>query len=191
MVASARDGSEITESKTETATDSGVVSYSTAGAVFFAIFGLAMFGVFAVILAAGGSAGRFAFAVIPLAFGAFCLLVVWRMSQGGQRAIVIDKDALDVRFLNRNRVRIPWSEVSGIREKTDLNDQTYVVLDLRAPRSHFLVEEGKPSFKRSRKDRPTLAFPSSRLMLDTKRERLLEMIQAHLPDADDRVGPHE
>jgi len=28
-------------------------------------------------------------------------------------------------------------------------------------------------------------------MLDTKRERLLEMIQAHLPDADDRVGPHE
>jgi len=92
-------------------------------------------------------------------------------------------DTLDIRFLNGTRVRLPWSEVGGVRA-TKVNDEPYVTLDLHAPRAHFYVKKGKGFLWKIGADRPTLALHASRLVLDTQREGLLEVIRAHLPDAE-------
>ncbi|HKD93371.1 MAG TPA: hypothetical protein VKB43_01515 [Gaiellaceae bacterium] len=169
--------------------DTVVVRYSKAGAVVVAILGVGMLAVLALIVTSGGSASRFVFALIPLAFAALFLLPSLRMWRNDRRALVIDDDAIDVSFLNGSRVHVPWTEVSGLRETKGLNDEPYVVLELRTARSNFRVDGGRVWWKMAGGSKPTLGFPTSRLMLDTKREKLLDAIRAHLPDGD--RGGHE
>lgn len=183
-MASLRAGPEITESKSETDGDTVVVRYSSGGAVCLAIFGVGMLAITLLIGTSGGSASRFVFALIPLAFGLGLTLLASRMWRDDRHAIVINDDTLDIRFLNGTRVRVPWSEVRGVRA-TKVNDEPYVSLDLHAPRAHFYVKKGKGFLWKIGADRPTLLVHASRLVLDTKRERLLEVIRAHLPNADD------
>jgi hypothetical protein len=136
----------------------------------------------AVLILVYGEAGAtgIVLALLVFAVGAFLLMAVLRKVRSDDgRAIVIDNDGLDYRRMNRReRFYVPWSEVSGVRYERLQHGGAWFVLDLRAPRSRFLVEG------RSRSDRTYLELPSME-ELKIRHQDLGRLIRAHLPDAGD------
>jgi hypothetical protein len=186
MMKPAAFGSKITDSENATDSDTVTVRYSTA--IFGSVFGVffALLTLIAVEIVVNGNAGvtGVVIALVVFAVGAFLLVyVLWKVRSDGGRAMVIGNDGVEYLPLDRkSRFYVPWSEVTGVRYKSDNDGIRWFVLDLRAPRSKFRVEGQKQWHDRYQTTSLTLA---SAMELKISHGELARLIHAHVPDADD------
>jgi putative oligomerization/nucleic acid binding protein/PH (Pleckstrin Homology) domain-containing protein len=112
-----------------------------------------------------------------LAWGAALLVGAIRIWRSDRRALVINDEGIDVRLLLRNRFRVPWSEVAGVREREHHGenvDYKTVEIELRQPLRRFRVPPGKPRpWSRTRGRLGLGGF-------DISNERLIELIESRL-----------
>jgi hypothetical protein len=166
----------------------GLIIYYKAGRFLLAaIFFLGMGGFFAWMIrdplnADNGVRAILAFfAVLAFAYGSVLLIGFIRIRRRGGRAVVINSDGIDFTSVWGDQFRVPWSEVTGMRER-DINSEyssaKYVDVELRNPRSRFRLPPREPRRKR---DRGPLRLPAS--VLDIETESLVAQIRSHLPDA--------
>jgi hypothetical protein len=108
-----------------------------------------------------------------VALGAVVLIPLRRARRIGEQALVIDEEGLShTTFVFGARYRIPWSEIVSAGSMGSQN----VALALRAPRGRFRVPPRDPG---RRLDPATLVLSD---WLDISGNKLVELIQAHLPD---------
>jgi hypothetical protein len=124
-------------------------------------------------------------AALSLTFGLLSLWAFIRIKSEG-RALVLDNRGVEFRPIRGRPAQIPWDQVIRVREKvehTGEEGERYVVLDLRAPLSTFLVpakEKDRRGRLRAREGKLSL---QTRL-LDIPKDDLIRLIQAHLSEAD-------
>jgi hypothetical protein len=133
-----------------------VVDYRTGRIVFGSVLFFGMGAFFAWIIGDplnDGNGVRVIEAVFACFFfvvGGLVLLGLIRTRRGRKPAIAIDNECIECGFLNGRRFRIPWSEVSGVRERVrsgQYADTKWVALDLRQPLAQFTVQ--RPSCRGS------------------------------------------
>jgi hypothetical protein len=181
MMKPAAFGSKITEPEVPTDSDTVTIRYSTAKAAF-AIGGIfAMLTLIAVLILVNGDAGGtgVVLALLVFAVGAFLLVyVIRKVRRDGGRAIAMGTDGFEYRLLSgKSRFYVPWSEVNGVRYKTDSDGAGWFVLDLRVPLSKFRVE-GKGRWHENK--RTSLLLPGTALLKGG--QELGRLLHAHLPD---------
>jgi hypothetical protein len=118
-------------------------------------------------------------AAFLFAGGALILVAYVRAARSKGPALVIDRDGISIRYPLRRSLRVPWSEVAGVRERTfelEYASARYVEIDLRAPIRRLRVPPRDPRPWSRARGRLVL----SERFLDISDERLVELIQRHL-----------
>jgi hypothetical protein len=155
-------------------------------AVFFLVAaGLLVWGI-----AASGTSAQVVLSLVAAIFlygGVTFLRCFIRIKRVDARALVLDDEGIEFRRPTGGRsARVPWDQVSGVRETRTENDR-FVGLDLRAPLSTFLVPPNETDrWERFRNRRPMLAVSTNQI--DTSGDDLIKLIKSHLPDADATPG---
>jgi len=143
-----------------------LIRYST-GVLWLGTVGL--IGIGALLLIAATAVGA-----SFIAIGGLSLAGLIQVKRIGERALVIDNEGITYTTIWGTQYHVPWSEITGARVVS-----RGVGLRLRAARSRFRVPPRNP--RRSR-DRGSLFLPDT---LDVSGKDLVELIQPHLPGADD------